>query len=207
MLRKNLIFLGDSITDCDRLWDNRPEPLGSGYVRFLREMVSDEYTLINRGHNGFTAWQVAQSLEEDCLTRSPDFVTLLVGINDVCANLWNAGGYGAVEYGSILKQIVDRIRRETGAAVMIMEPFVFPWPQEFLSWMDKLAEFQKEARNAAAAAGADFLPLADFWEEKGHQLDVKQLTADGIHLTETGHRLLAQRWLSLSQWEEHCHER
>ena len=32
---KRLVFIGDSITDCDRLWDERPEGLGFGFVRMI----------------------------------------------------------------------------------------------------------------------------------------------------------------------------
>ena len=36
------VFLGDSITDCDRLWDVRPDGLGFGYVRKIKERLLGE---------------------------------------------------------------------------------------------------------------------------------------------------------------------
>ncbi|MCD8077418.1 MAG: GDSL-type esterase/lipase family protein [Lachnospiraceae bacterium] len=193
---KEIIFLGDSITDCGRLWDVRPEPLGSGYVRILRKFLAKEDChLTNRGHNGYTAWQVLRDLEEDCLARSPDVVSLLVGINDVSAFLCASGGYDAAEYGALLSEILARIKKTTGAALMVLEPFLFPWPQEYLTWMDTLADFQRAAQQAAAEAGAIWIPLQGFWQQAIEHEGAAALTEDGVHLTPRGHELLAAEWL------------
>lgn len=40
MEKKRMVFTGDSITDCDRLWDEGREKLGFGYVRMIREQLS-----------------------------------------------------------------------------------------------------------------------------------------------------------------------
>ncbi|MCD8053839.1 MAG: GDSL-type esterase/lipase family protein [Lachnospiraceae bacterium] len=197
---KEIIFLGDSITDCDRLWDDRPEPLGSGYVRILRNTLpKDTYHLTNRGHNGYTAWQVLRDLKEDRLTGNPDAVSLLVGINDVSARLCASGGYGAAEYGALLSEILTQIRLSSGAALIVLEPFLFPWPQEYLSWMETLADFQRAARQAAGEAGAVWIPLQEFWRKTMEHEKVTALTEDGIHLTPRGHELLAAEWLRCFQ--------
>lgn len=193
---KNLIFLGDSITDCDRLWDERPEPLGSGYVRVIREnLPRREYKLTNRGHNGYTAWQVNRCLEEDCLSRNPDMVSILVGINDVYARLWNSGGYDAREYGDILTEMIIRIQERCRCEILVMEPFLFPWPDEMRTWMDTLEEFAGAAREAAAGTGVHFLELRKMWKDVLLREDVRSLTTDGIHLTLQGHKILAEEWL------------
>ena len=73
-MAKRLVFTGDSITDCDRLWDDRPDSLGFGYVRMIAEALTrtePETEVLNRGHNGFTALSDENTVEEDCISLSP----------------------------------------------------------------------------------------------------------------------------------------
>ena len=53
MKEKRIVFTGDSITDCDRLWDEGQEKLGFGYVRMIREQLSEadrKSTRLNSSH-------------------------------------------------------------------------------------------------------------------------------------------------------------
>ena len=51
---KNFVFLGDSITDAERLWIPEYNGLGNGYVQLLAEKLSNNFTVINKGHDSFT---------------------------------------------------------------------------------------------------------------------------------------------------------
>lgn len=193
---RTIVFIGDSITDCGRLFDQEMRGLGSGYVRRIANQLGAEARVINRGHNGFTAFQVEEHLEGDCLRFRPDEVSLQVGINDVAACLSGAGGYDAREYGSYLRKIGQRVKASGSDCFTILEPFLFPWPAEYLSWMDTLTEFQQATKEAARAVQARFLPLAQVFQDAAKRYSYDQLTTDGIHLTGLGHEILAKYWLS-----------
>ncbi|MFQ9153319.1 MAG: hypothetical protein ACLR6B_19680 [Blautia sp.] len=68
---KNFVFLGDSITDANRLWLPEHKGLGNGYVNLLAEKLSHEFTVINKGHDSFTLPFLLRNLECDCLSFSP----------------------------------------------------------------------------------------------------------------------------------------
>ena len=211
MREKCLIFTGDSITDCDRLWDDRPEQLGFGYVRMIYEYLLKKsgaepaaeegfgvvpgLRIYNRGHDGFTAFQMKHRWEEDCLSLEPDLVTILVGINDLYMHIGGAGGYGAEGYGIHLEEMIDQAKGRTGAKLILMEPFVFPKPLEYAAWEEPLSEFREEMRRLAGKYGMGFVPLWDMFREAQKRYAADTLTTDGIHLTEKGHRLLAAAWL------------
>ena len=75
---KQYLFLGDSITDADHLFD--PANLGYGYVSLLaRRPEYTDTTFVNRGHEGFTIERVLQMLRRDGLGRSLGCDHLLVG--------------------------------------------------------------------------------------------------------------------------------
>ena len=71
---KNFVFLGDSITDAERLWIPEYNGLGNGYVQLLAEKLSHEFTVINKGHDSFTLPFLLRNLETDCLSFSPTAV-------------------------------------------------------------------------------------------------------------------------------------
>ena len=199
---KRLVFIGDSITDCDRLWDERPEGLGFGFVRMIYDWFEESgqakgpVRIFNRGNNGFTAFQVKAHLEEDCLKLKPDVVTLLVGINDLYMHIGGAGGFGAEVYGRHLEAILQAIKEKNSASVILMEPFVFPRPLEYAAWEEPLGAFRNEMRRLAKTYETGFLPLSDYFQALGRRYSLDELTVDGIHLTEKGHELLAAAWIS-----------
>ena len=82
-----IICLGDSITDCNHLFEDFP--LGNGYVQILSEMFKKETSfnnvqIKNYGFDGFTVARVLDNIRQHriSLHRSP-VVTLLIGINDI----------------------------------------------------------------------------------------------------------------------------
>ncbi len=213
MKEKRLVFTGDSITDCDRLWDARTERLGFGYVRMiydeLREKGSGEqkvqeegcgtvpgFRIYNRGHDGFTAFQMKHRWEEDCISLKPDVVTILVGINDLYMHIGGAGGYGPEGYRLHLEEMIKRVRKDTDSDLILMEPFVFPKPLAYAAWEEPLSAFRRELRLLAGKYQTGFVPLGKLFREAQKRYSLDELTTDGIHLTETGHRLLAAAWLA-----------
>lgn len=193
-----LLFTGDSITDCGHMFE--PEGLGNGYVRMLQSMLP-EHTLINRGYDGYIASRVHRVWEEICIKHQPDVVTLLVGVNDLCAYLTGGGGYDAKGYAYYIEEILRKTREQTMAQFILMEPFLFPKPAEYLNWMGPLKEFQQKVRDLSAEFGTGFVPLAEIFQMAQEEYEVNELTIDGIHLTQTGHRILADAWLKVWRGE------
>lgn len=190
------VFLGDSITDCDRLWDVRPDGLGFGYVRKIKEGLpaGEALRLYNRGHNGFTAFQVRERLAEDLSGIAPHTATLQVGINDLAGHLYG-GGYGAEGFGKELCRILEALKDRGIHRLILLEPFVFPVPAMYRTWEESLSLFAKEARAAARQCRAAFVPLWELFKKAMEDCPPEALTTDGIHLTERGHELAAKAWL------------
>ena len=88
-----IVFLGDSITDADR--KNSPNQLGYGYVNIFSQNLNCEkgnWHIINQGIDGQITQQVAQSLHSHCIALHPDYVSILVGINDIGLGPQGMGG-------------------------------------------------------------------------------------------------------------------
>lgn len=201
MKKKRIVFTGDSITDSDRLWDGGQEKLGYGYVRMIREQLSEAegetIQVINRGHNGYTAFQMRQRWEEDCIFLQPDVLTILVGINDLSIYLCGAGGYDGDGFEGHVEWLLREAREKTGARIILMEPFLFPMPAEYRNWMPDLRTFREPLRRLSERYGTEFIPLWDVFQAAQEQYPVDMLTTDGIHLTALGHEMIADEWMKI----------
>jgi lysophospholipase L1-like esterase len=127
------------------------------------------FRFINHGVNGDLAWNGLQRLDEVVRER-PDFVTLLIGTNDVNATMSerNAARYEAFNhlpaeptlawYESNLRTIVQRLKRETGARLALLSLAVIG--EDFGHEANRKVDLYNEViRRVAREENVDYLPL------------------------------------------------
>ena len=192
---KNFVFLGDSITDAERLWLPEYNGLGNGYVKILAEKLSGEFTSINKGHDTFTLPFLLRNLKTDCLSFSPAAVSILIGINDIGVAKNTGKSLRAQEFASNYDTLIRRLLEASISSVFLLSPFIFSRPQEYLNWLPEVQEVENTIENLARQYQLPFLPLQERMQESEKQYGTEMLTPDGIHLTPFGHELLAKWWL------------
>ena len=195
---KTLLFLGDSITDCNHYFD--PENLGYGYVRMISEQINTpdiNYQVLNKGNDGFTVPSVRRLWKRSWLNLKPDFITILIGINDL-AVIKNTGitlSVGLAEFREQYQALIDDIRMMTDCSILLMEPFIFPWPAEYTAWEEDLHTLSNIIQELVMKNTLSFLPLWDELRTTAKSEGYSEITTDGIHLTPNGHKLIANKWL------------
>ena len=199
---KTYLFLGDSITDCNHYFD--PDGLGFGYVRKIAEALEASghpCQIINKGNDGFTASSVSRLWKNFCRELSPDFITILIGINDLSVILENHLTLSAAlsDFYERYAALLDEIRQRISCPILLMEPFIFPYPAEYSTWEPPLKEMRKRIQQLAQDRNAAFLPLSDLLVEAAKTQGYPAITTDGIHLTDAGHQLIARQWIKHSQ--------
>lgn len=195
---KTLLFLGDSITDCGHCFDS--ENLGNGYVRKIAEKFpakKEAVKILNKGMDGFTVPAVNRLWKRSCPRMKPDFITLLIGINDL-AVLKNTGmdfDYGLKAFEENYQTLLEDIRLVTDCPLLLIEPFIFPCPAEFSTWDADLRNLCESMKRIAASCDAEFLPVWEKLKNAASSQGYAHITTDGIHLTAEGHQILADAWL------------
>lgn len=196
-----IICLGDSITDCNHLFEDFP--LGNGYVQILSEMfqkhtmnISDTMQFKNYGIDGFTVARVLENVRQQkfSLHRSP-VITLLIGINDI-GLMMNTDRTEiqkqqmmqdfSLHYEQLLQLLTENARQ-----VILMEPFIFPHPEEYQTWIPYVRTMSTHIRQLSEKFNLPFLPLHEYFNNEAIQQGFNKITTDGIHLTQYGHRLLS----------------
>lgn len=191
---KNFVFLGDSITDAERLWIPEYNGLGNGYVQLLAEKLSNNFNVINKGHDTFTLPFLLRNLECDCLSFSPAAASILIGINDIGVAKNTGKSLRAQEFAYNYDTLIRRLLEASISSVFLLSPFVFSRPQEYLNWLPEVREVENTMEALARQYQLPFLPLQERMQE-AEKYGTDALTPDGIHLTAFGHELLAKWWL------------
>ena len=195
---KTLLFLGDSITDCNHYFD--PENLGHGYVRMIEKQINTpdkNYQVQNFGNDGFTVPALRRLWQRKGLNLKPDFITILIGINDL-AVIKNTGitpSVGLAQFREQYQALIEDIRLMTDCPILLMEPFIFPHPAEYASWEPELHQMNEFIRQLAFDNGLFFLPLWEDLLSAAKKDGFSEITTDGIHLTAEGHKILAGQWI------------
>ncbi|MGN0335775.1 MAG: SGNH/GDSL hydrolase family protein [Lachnospiraceae bacterium] len=194
---KNFLFLGDSITDCFHSFDK--DNLGRGYVRMIAEDLGhfNGHVLVrNMGTDGFTVPAVRRLWQRSCLSMQPDFLTILIGVNDLSLieNGFTVSETALKKLRQDYEALIEDIRATTDCPILFMEPFIFPHPAEYALWMPDLRKISSIIQETVKAHDLAFLPLWDRLLQAADADGYDAVTTDGIHLTPVGHRIIADAW-------------
>ena len=109
---KTILFQGDSITDCG--WDRKdPLSLGIGYARLVAAELGfenpSEYTFYNRGISGNRIVDVYARMKADITNLKPDYMSILIGVNDVWHEIAHQNGVAAEKFEKIYDMLIAEI--------------------------------------------------------------------------------------------------
>lgn len=198
-----MLFIGDSITDVGR---NREDhgSLGHGFTLMIAAYLQAMYpekrlNILNRGIGGDRLIDLKNRWEEDCLDLNPDIVTILIGINDTWRNPHPEKKVSEEEinafeadYRYLLKSLLQR----TDAKVILMEPFVLPYPKDRIVWREDLDQRIQIVRKMAREYQTELIPLDGLLNAAGIKNGFSYYTGeDGVHPTNAGHGTIAKYWL------------
>ena len=183
-----ILFFGDSVTEANRDHAN-PNDLGSGFVKFaegkLRLLFPEtRMTFLNRGVGGEGVANLIERLQKDVIDEQPDFIVLLVGVNDVWWRETPEDDFRR-DYSFLVSSL-----KATGAKVILLQPFVLP-VDDMGRLRPRLNAFNKIVSKVAKEQDLTLIPMDEIFTGTSIDIPPTQFSIDGIHPTHRGHRYLA----------------
>lgn len=194
-----VLFQGDSITDC---WRDRQDPndLGRGYAQMAAGWFGARYPerrvrFLNRGVGGDRVRDLRARWEQDALALRPDWVSILIGINDVWHTVTAGEPLPFEEIRDGMREILTRTRERTAARLILLEPFLVPAePQD--ARRERLDRVIHLLRELAREFGAIYVPLDGLFAAACARREPEFWAPDCVHPSPAGHALIARAFLS-----------
>ncbi len=201
-----LVFIGDSITDCGRARpavEGNIEAFGTGYVSLVEAIITagdptKRLHIINVGVGGDTVSDIANRWERDVLAWGPEWLSIMIGINDVWRSIDLISGLETQvsldEYSNTLRELVSPIRPRLQGLVLMSPYHIQPDrsdPMRIL--MDR---FGAAMREIAEENRAIFVDTQAAFDRAMNIINPMSLAEDRIHVNLLGHTILARAFLN-----------
>ena len=199
MKKVRILFQGDSITDAGR--DRRNYfHLGGGYPAFAAPLIKEahpelELEFINLGIGGNRTGQLFDRLYPDAVALKPDVVSILIGINDVWHRYgWDRVGTTDAQIELNYRSILERLRKETDAKIMILAPYLLDC-EDKAEIREDLKTVLDIVRRLADEYADAYIPLDELFDEAlKTQPEPKYYSGDGVHPNANGARFIGEHY-------------
>lgn len=198
---KKFLFQGDSITDANRDDENNDNfGLGCGYALMLAadclKNRKNEFEFINRGVSGDRITDIYARIKEDIINLKPDYMSILVGVNDVSHELTQNCGVSPEKFEKIYGMLIEEVTEALPEIrIIILEPFVLKGLHTNERWDEFSTEVGKMAVKSERVAekfGLKFVPLQKLFDSLSADGNYRYWSVDGIHPTAAGHQLIKE---------------
>ena len=206
-MSKLILFQGDSITDCDRSRQAHIRQ-GFGYATMVQGQLGydcpGEYDFQNRGISGNRIIDVYARIKADIINLKPDYMSLLIGVNDVWHELGGNNGIAPEKFEKIYCMLIEEIKEALPEIkIMLLEPFVLPGgatnddedPTVWQRFNTLVRANAAAAKRVAEKYSLPFIELQAGFDALCEKAPASYWLADGVHPTAMGHCFIKDQWL------------
>lgn len=207
-MAKTILFQGDSLTDCNRSRQN-DAMTGTGYATMVKGALGVKYpgaySFINRGVGGSRITDVYTRIKSDIINLKPDYMSLLIGVNDVWHEIDLSIGVSAEKFERIYEMLIEEVLEALpDIKIMILEPFVLKGeatasteaePDRWEIFRSEVEKRAVVAKRVAEKYHLTFVPLQGLWDNLCEKAESTYWLEDGVHPTAMGHYVLAGEWM------------
>ena len=204
---KKLLFQGDSITDCGRKTSGGAgypvDGWGPGYPGLIGSYLTGNYPemewqVANLGISGNRVVDLYARWKLDALNLAPDFISILIGINDTWHEKARQNGVEVPRYEQFYRMLLDwSISVLPEVRFILMEPFALCFGAVSEDWIPEVDARRDVVRRIAAdyRDRAVFVPLQQPLNDACRRAPQEHWLVDGVHPRPAGHQLIMNEWL------------
>ena len=204
---QTIVFTGDSITDVNRR-ESPCWPMGQGYAMIAASLLLAKFPgralhVYNRGVSGDTIRQLDSRWQDDVLSLKPDWLSVLVGINDAWRFVSGRKDEAVPvdEYYRAYRRLLYRTRDLYETKFILWEPF-FIHPQDDHPIRLILKDYIEAVHQLADEFSARLIRTQDVFDQLLTQKHLEYWTEDSIHPNLAGHGAMARHFLKTAEYEK-----
>ncbi len=203
--RSRLVMIGDSVTDCDRarpVGEGDPDALGHGYVAETAALLMAVYParsvrVINMGISGNTVRDLAARWDTDVLVLKPDWLSVMIGINDVWRHFDAVRQAEAVppeEFVRTYDGLLIRTHAQLKGLVLMTPYYIEPAPTDAMR--QRMNEYGAIVKQLAMEHDAICVDTQAAFDRALVHHESAVFSADRVHPNRIGHMILARAFLN-----------
>jgi len=191
-MSKVTVFIGDSVTDCDRLI--KP-PYGDGYVSNIANSGRLSGEIFNVGISGHRLIDLEERWENDVLSHQPTLFSVAIGINDTWRRYKSNEPTSVEDFEDRYRRLLTVTKAQGNPELVLCEPFLLEVREEMNSWREDLDPKIAVVHKMAAEFGATLVPFDQHLKAISIEMAMVELADDGVHPSILGHQIMADLWL------------
>ena len=206
-----VLFIGDSISDYERA-----KPVGEGlfnawgrsYVADVGSLLTCMYPelhlrVVNMGISGNQARDLEARWQTDVMDQKPDWVSILIGINDV----WRQFDVPEIkeqhvspeDYEKSLRHMIE-VTKPTVKGMILMTPYMME-PNRRDAMRARMDEYGGIVKKLAAEYGLICVDLQAAWDRLFEHMHPMNIAWDRIHPNQVGCMYIAKTFLAAVGFE------
>lgn len=204
---KRILFLGDSITDTSRVYEN-PTDMGRGYPLLVEASLGlddPELEFINRGINGNRIVDLYARIKKDIINLNPDIASIYIGINDVWHDIDWQNGVETSKFIKIYEMLLDEIKAALpNIKLILVAPFVLLGKstmdretdhERFSKFKSGTTEKIEAVKSIANRYNLPVIDLQAEFDKRCQTVSPLHFSLDGVHPTPEGHEVIKRIWI------------
>jgi len=201
---QRLLFIGDSITDCERkrpIGERSWSGLGKGYVNYVdsilaASMPKTPVVVLNTGSSGNRVTDLASRWQTDVLDLKPNWLSVMIGINDVWRQFDSGMGRDQVDpeqFELVYRELLEKSLPQLDGLVLMTPYYLESNRQDPMR--AKMDIYGTITKRLAAEFDAIFVDTQAAFDHYLEHHPTQCLCGDRVHPNEVGHMILARAFL------------
>jgi lysophospholipase L1-like esterase len=204
--RSKLLFIGDSITDCERarpVGEGLSGAVGKGYVSLVEGLLAAIHPahairVVNMGTSGNTVLDLKARWPTDVLAQKPDWLSVMIGVNDVWRQFdlprQTEIHVSPEVYEKTLAALVRQTRPKV-TGLILMAPFYIE-PNRADAMRARMDQYGAIVKKIAARHDALFIDTQAAFDAVLPHMHANAIAWDRVHPNIIGHAIIARAFLN-----------
>ncbi len=197
-----LVMAGDSVTDCNRMYESLPGGWGSfgdGYVNMTDAFLAALYPelgimVANKGVSGNCITDLDERWDKDILGLDPDWVSIMIGVNDVWRQfdglLMNVKTVGLTEFTEVYEKLIIKTLPKVKGMILISPVMIEPNDEHPMK--KRLKQYAEVAKELAEKYNLIYVDAQSRIDAFLQELNEYILCSDRVHPNNKGHAIITK---------------